>query len=134
MVKGTEFLGKLFGGGNGGVIGKVLDKFVPDKDKKAQIELELKMLIHKESELYFKDLESARNMQSEALRQDDKFSKRFVYYLSSAVFLNMILAGLLAIFIEYPDTNRDMATMYFTVSFTFGAQQVFKFFFGNQKQ
>lgn len=134
MTQGMEFLGKLFGGGNGGVVGKVLDKFVPDKDKKAQIELELKMLLHKETELYFKDIESARNMQSEALKQSDNFSKRFVYYLSIAVFLNMVLAGLLSIFIEYPKANNDMVVMYYTVSFTFGAQQVFKFFFGQSKQ
>ena len=83
-------IGSLFGTAGGGLIGEVgdlVDRFVHTKEEKNKFQLQMKALLKKhELDLvtaYNNDKDSARAMQIEALRQDDTFSKRFVYYLAS---------------------------------------------------
>ncbi|MNF81781.1 hypothetical protein D3C85_322520 [compost metagenome] len=114
----------------GGAVGDVLDKFFPDKAEKMKFELELKEQLFKEIELTYKDVDSAREMQKEALRQDDRFAKRFVYILSGLVMLNTVIAGVMSFFVSYPLDNKEMVLQYYNFSFIVGGAQMMQFFYG----
>jgi hypothetical protein len=120
----------IINGAFGGTVGTVLDKFFPDKVQKMQFEMELRQSLTKELELVYKDVESARQMQSDALNQDDKFSKRFVYVLSFLVMLNTIIAGYMAFSIHFPVENKDLVNQYYNFSFLIGGAQMLRFFYG----
>ncbi|WP_051220623.1 hypothetical protein [Flavobacterium filum] len=111
----------------------VLDKIFPDKNEKLKFEMQLREIIFKEMELEFKDLENARQMQIEALRQNDLFSKRFVYYLSLGVLLNSFFAGAMAFFVTFPSENKELVMMYYSFSFIIAGSQIMQFFFGRSK-
>lgn len=128
MNKAIQFVGKLFGVGN--PITEILDRFVPDKSVKQAFEHEIKMKLLEISQNEFEDMENARKMQIEALKQNDTFSKRFVYYLSAVILINSVLAGFLAIFFEFPPLNREFVNQYFNFSFIAGSTQVISFYFG----
>ena len=128
MNKVINFINSFFGGG---VVGDILDKFLPDKAEKMAFEQALRQELFKTLELEFKDMENARLMQIEALKQNDLFSKRFVYILSAFVLLNSIFAGVLAFLVEFPEANRDLVSMYYSFSFITGGAQMMRFFFGS---
>ncbi|MBF04061.1 MAG: hypothetical protein CMP76_12270 [Flavobacterium sp.] len=128
MNKVLTFVNKLFGTGE--VLTSILDKFIPDKAERLKYENEIRERMFQITKMEFEDMESARQMQIEALKQDDKFAKRFVYYLSILILLNSILAGALAFFYEFPAMNRDFVIQYYTFSFMTGSAQVISFFFG----
>lgn len=73
----------------------------------------------------------ARNMQIESLKQDDKFSKRFVYYFAIfwSAFAVIYLAGIT--FIEIPKENTRFADT--IVGFLLGTvvATLIGFFYGN---
>ena len=81
--------------------------------------------------LIYQDKENARKMQMEALNQNDTFSKRFIYYLSGAVIINTIIAGILSFTVNFPQENGDLVTMYYTFTFMTGGAQMMRFFFGS---
>lgn len=118
----------------GGSVGAILDKFFPDKTDKLKFELELRQNLFKELELVYKDLDSARDMQKEALRQDNVFSKNFVYILSAVVMFNTLVAGFMAFLIEFPIENKDLVTQYYNFSFMIGGAQMMRFFFGTMQK
>ena len=74
---------------------------------------------------------NARNMQIESLKQDDKFSKRFVYYFAMfwSTFAVIYLAGIT--FIEIPKENTRFADT--IVGFLLGTvvATLIGFFYGN---
>jgi hypothetical protein len=74
---------------------------------------------------------NARNMQVENLKQDDKFSKRFIYYFAIfwSVFAVVYLTGIT--FIEIPKENVRFADT--TVGFLLGTvvATLIGFFYGN---
>ncbi|MBA4155569.1 hypothetical protein, partial [Flavobacterium sp.] len=82
MDKVLKFINGIFGSNP---IVEILDKFLPDKAEKLKFEMQLREIMFKELENEFRDLENARLMQIEALKQSDIFSKRFVYYLSIGI-------------------------------------------------
>jgi lipoprotein signal peptidase len=114
----------------GGTVGNILDKFFPDKADKLRFETQIRESLYKELELVYKDVESARDMQEKALNQDDKFSKRFVYFLSALVMLNTILAGAMAFLVVFPMENKDLIAQYYNFSFLIGGAQMMRFFYG----
>lgn len=69
-------------------------------------------------------------MQVEALRQNDNFSKRFVYILSGLIMFNTILAGAFAFFLNYPIENKDLVSQYYNFSFLIGGAQMMRFLYG----
>lgn len=129
MNKVWSIINSVIGGG----VGDVLDKFFPDKAEKLKFEMQLRETLFKELELVYKDVESAREMQNEALKQDDKFAKRFVYILSAMVMLNTLLAGGLAFFMTFPIENKDLVSQYYNFSFLIGGAQMMRFFYGELK-
>jgi hypothetical protein len=83
-----------------------------------------------ELKVYFKDTESARDMQGEALRQTDVFAKRFIYYYASLLSLLTILYIFLVTFIDLPAGNRRLADT--ILGFLLGQvlATIIQFFFG----
>lgn len=115
----------------GGTVGTILDKIFPDKNEKLKFEMELRQEMTKHLELHLKDLDSARDMQIEALRQNDNFSKRFVYYLTGALILNALVAGILSFFVDFPKDNNDLVIMYYSFTFITAGGQIMRFFYGS---
>lgn len=97
---------------------------IAQEDRKLLAEVEL---------AYLKDVGDARSMQSEALKQDDKFSKRFVYYLTIAwSLMTMVYIGFIT-FTEIPKENIRFADT--ILGFLLGTilAQMMNFFFGSSK-
>ncbi len=85
----------------------------------------------KELELYLKDVQSARDMQVKALEQDDKFSKRFVYYM--ATFWSVV-GGTYLFLVTFTDVaNPEHANT--IIGFLLGTivSTIINFFFGSSK-
>ena len=84
------------------------------------------------AEMEIADLAVARQMQMEALKQNDVFSKRFVYYLSIGVvgFVFIMICALF--FIEIPEDNKTLIDMVFGIVIG-GYTSVMAFFFGSSK-
>ncbi|TVU86060.1 hypothetical protein FQP85_03015 [Pseudoalteromonas neustonica] len=82
-------------------------------------------------ELAFKNTQSARNMQIQALKQDDKFSKRFIYYYAWFwSFATVTYIGCIT-FLTIPDTATRFADT--ILGFILGTvvATILNFFFGN---
>jgi uncharacterized membrane protein (DUF106 family) len=82
---------------------------------------------------YLADVANARSMQMAALAQDDKFSKRFVYYLAIGICLLAFVFDFLLFFVKYPDTNRDMLNMVAGVINSGALISIISFFFGSSQ-
>ena len=82
-------------------------------------------------DLEFKDRADARDLQKVALQQDDLFSKRFIYYLTTGVFAFSVTIVLLLFFIEIPDKNRDVINFILGVVIGTGLTGIFQYFFGS---
>lgn len=94
----------------------------------AQREQELR-----EDKMYLDDTKDARNMQVEALRQGDVFSKRFLYYFSMAWSLaTAIYIGFIT-FATIPPANVRFADtiLGFLLGSVLGV--IFQFFYGSSK-
>ena len=128
-----KFLDVLTSAFSSNPISTILDKVFPDKKDKMAFEMQLKELLFKETELYIKDLENARDLQKTALNQSDIFSKRFLYYLTIAIIGNSILAGILSFTVQFPPENKELVMMYYSFSFIIGGSQIMRFFYGNQQ-
>lgn len=83
-------------------------------------------------EMDIEDRQSARNMQVSALGQDDKFSKRFIYYLASFVMASLFIMFILLFFVEIPEGNSEIVYMAFGI-FLGIASSVAAFFFGSSQ-
>lgn len=121
-IPGVELLSKLIAGE---------PSLSPDQKMEAE-----KLILdyeHAERDLIFKDIANARHMQEEALKQDDKFSKRFIYYL--AAFWSIFAAAFLfaVTFIEYPEANTRIVDT--ILGFLLGTiiAGIIQFFFGSSE-
>lgn len=78
-----------------------------------------------------KDRDSARKMQETALTQDDKFSKRFIYYFAifwstfSAIYISFIT------FANIPPNNVRFADTILGLLIGTGVTQMFNYFYGS---
>lgn len=128
---------------SGGIVKGILDK-IPDAGQKAQAALEVEKEVNraaeaiaqaqqKELETYLADAQNARAMQIAALTQEDKFSKRFVYYLTA--FLVVCGFGYIYMVTYYPVPlqNKEIVNtvMGLIIGTVFGS--VLSFFYGTTK-
>lgn len=99
---------------------------VEAKQKEKQAELD-------ELHAYLADVQSARNMQVEALKQEDVFSKRYVYYLASFWSIVAMVYIFLITFITIPETNVRFADT--VLGFLLGTiiATVIQYFLGSSK-
>jgi len=125
-------------------VGKTLDNLITNKEELASVKLAVEKEVNRhlesvqdktlhETELYLKDVDSARNMQIEALKQTDMFSKRFVYYLAAGVVFLVFCFDVTLFFVHYPAENRDMINMIAGCLNTSALATVISFFFGSSK-
>jgi hypothetical protein len=94
---------------------------------------ETKEDILKQAELDLADLKDARELQRTALKQDDIFSKRFLYYLSIGTFAFACVIVLLLFFIDIPTENRDVINFILGIVVGNGLGSIFNFFFGSSQ-
>ena len=149
-----NFITKIFGEGSAKVIdslGDVVDKFVTTSQEKEEFKLEAEKVIknfEKESEkielerdkielerdkLHFKATEGSKLLQITALGQDDKFAKRFVYYLAASVFLCSISIIILLVFVEIPEGNKRILDMCLGILVGSGLVSVLNYFYGSSR-
>lgn len=108
----------------------------PDMSAEALQETRINMVSHKEKllEMAYGDRANARAMQVEALKQDDKMSKRFVYYF--AWFWSAVAATYVAFitFGHIPEENIRFADT--ILGFILGTvvATIIQFFFGSSIQ
>ena len=83
--------------------------------------------------LYLADTQNARNMQIEALRQNDIFSKRFIYYLASGCLAFTAIFIMCVTFMEIPEKNIRFVDT--TLGFLLGTlvSTIIYFFFGTSR-
>tara|TARA_R110000787_G_scaffold3857_2_gene14747 strand:+ start:59 stop:535 length:477 start_codon:yes stop_codon:yes gene_type:complete len=81
--------------------------------------------------LDYSDLADARDLQKVALQQEDLFAKRFIYYLTTAVFSFSALIVLLLFIVEIPEKNRDVINFILGVVVGTGLTGIFQYFFGS---
>lgn len=121
---------------------KVLDKVIPDPEAKAAAqarllelqqngELKLQELGVKQEEIAAGDRNSARVMQGEALKQDDLFAKRFIYFftifwsIASAAYIGFIT------FAQIPPENIRFADTILGFILGTAVAGMFSFFYGS---
>lgn len=80
-----------------------------------------------------KDKQDARDMQKAALQQQDKFAKRYVYYLASFIIGLVVLFDFCLLWVHYPPENRDMINQVSGVLNASALIMVLSFFFGSSK-
>ena len=99
---------------------------VEAKQKEKQAELD-------EVNAYLADVQNARNMQIEALKQDDVFSKRYVYYLASFWSIVAMVYIFMITFMTIPEANVRFADT--VLGFLLGTiiATVIQYFLGSSK-
>lgn len=97
----------------------------------AENELEIKKLALAGTTAYLGDKQNARQMQTEALEQEDTFSKRFIYYLAFLVIVMVFTFDMMMFFVQYPPENRDMINQVSGILNATALVMVLSFFFGS---
>lgn len=99
----------------------------------AENETELRKLSLEETKAYLGDVQDSRKMQMEALKQEDTFSKRFIYYYASFITLTTYVYIFFITFWTIPDKNIRFADtiLGFLLGVTLSA--IVQFFFGSSK-
>lgn len=140
-----DFVAGLFSGGVKEALSPVKDIVLgltvdPDKKieatealDKAQKDFDAKIIeIAAQVETkYLDDVDSARKLQVAALGQDDRFAKRFIYYLATFVVLLVFVFDIMMFFVHYPADNRDMINQVSGILNATALVMVLGFFFGS---
>lgn len=139
----STITGLFSSGGLGKVVDGILDK-IPDAGARQKAALEWEKEANQarqallqanleEAKIYLQDTANARAMQIAALTQDDKFSKRFVYYIAAGLLLVAFAYLFLVTFGHVPEKNQRMADI--GVGGIIGGviSTVISFFFGSTK-
>lgn len=86
-----------------------------------------------EQKMYLDDVANARDMQKAALTQDDKFSKRFTYYLAAGSLIFGFTYIFLITFATIPTENQRFADTIMGVVIATIIGSIYNFFFGTSK-
>lgn len=117
-----------------GVLGIVKNLIDNDPEIPAEQKLEFeRMMQDHEREMYtlqIQDTDSARDMQIEALKQHDQFSKRYVYYFSTfwSLFAAVYLAGIT--FFAIPKDNIRVVDTVLGFLLGTAIAMMFSYFYG----
>jgi N-glycosylase/DNA lyase len=134
----------VFGGGIVKTIDEIVDKYVTTAEEKALIKQKVTeetnraveaatKLQLEEASVYITDAQNARAMQIAALAQDDKFSKRFVYFLAGFLIVASFGYIYMVTFRPIPVENKEIANtvLGLLIGAVFGS--VLQYFFGSTK-
>lgn len=105
-------------------------ELTPEETAKA---IELAQIDHEEYLADLEDRKNARAMQIEALKSDDKFAKRFIYYYAAAMTAMVFFVIAMLFFVEIPEDNKRIIDMVMGVIVGTGLAGVFNFFFGSSE-
>lgn len=139
------FLQNLLAGGAGNLVeqvGNAVDKLTTTKGEKMQLELEqqkaerefqveMAKLDVEEEKNRLQDTQSARQMQTAALAQDDRFSKRFVAYLTIGSVILSFAYIFMITFIDIPEKNQRFADTILGVIIGLIIGSIYTFWFGS---
>lgn len=142
----TGILGKIFGSGIGEIIkpiGDIIDNVTTNKEEKAKAQAEIeKILTDKLTRMeelsnevlvaYLKDISDARSMQQAAIKSDDKFVRRFIYFL--AIFVIVAAFGMMTMILlnQLPEGSKEFAYLIMG-NLTGALTTILAFFFGSTR-
>lgn len=109
---------------------QLLELFKGSKQKLKDFELKLNEQYHNRLEMELRDRASARGMQIEALKQNDLFAKRFIYFLTGAILGVTALLSLFPLFFEIPIDNQAAITRATDFWYIIAGGSVIGFFYG----
>ena len=99
--------------------------------KRAEIENQLRDDLREQFQAEIQDVQNAREMQNNALKQTDLFSKRFIYFLVIGLLTIMASVTLLPFFFQFPKANEILiaqgsdfvrSAVYLVLAFFFGTK------------
>lgn len=142
--KGMGAISSLIGGGADKALELISEKtgidlsqkepLTPEQEQKLrEYDLQLKALDFDREKAYLADVSDARDMQKEALKQDDIFSKRFIYYFAIGwSFFSAFYIGAITFFTIPQGSVRFADTI---LGFLLGTIMagMFSYFFGSSK-
>ena len=104
-----------------------------DKQKIMDSQIEIMKIDFEKLKLEFDNTNNARNMQVEALKQDDTFSKRYIYYLATFWSVFGVIYIFFITFGNIPSNNVRFADT--ILGFILGTiiATIINFFFGSSK-
>jgi hypothetical protein len=111
-------------------VGNAADSLFTSDDERNKAEIEMRRIDADIEKAYLADTDSARKMQMEALKQDDLFAKRFVYWFSIAWSLFAMVFLLSTTFMDIPEKN--VRTVDTVLGFLLGTaiSSIFSYFLG----
>lgn len=118
--------------GGGKLSDSLFELFKGNKQKQREFELQLAEQLASKFGEEIKDLQDARKMQIEALKQSDKFSKRFVYYLTAFLILSTVIVTFLPFFLNFPQENMNEIKRSTDFLYTVTGARIISFFFGTK--
>lgn len=101
--------------------------------KQMELEQQVVATTLAETQAYLADVQNSRAMQIEALKQDDKFSKRFIYYFTILLTVIAFTFDMMFFFVQYPERNHDIINMIAGVINTVCLASIVSFFYGSSK-
>jgi hypothetical protein len=110
---------------------KAIDNFHTCDEERFKAELETKKLEVDLEKAYLADVGNARHMQEVALQQDDRFSKRFIYYFAILWSLAAMVYFACVTFLSIPETVVRMADTILGALVGIVISGFFNFFYGS---
>jgi len=116
-----------------GVVKNLIDSSTLTSEEKKELQKEVINYEIEIDRLHNEELANARNMQIEALKQDDIFSKRFNYYLAGGSILLGFVYLFAVTFLSIPTDSQRFADIGFGVISTVVFGQIYSFFYGSSQ-
>jgi hypothetical protein len=116
-----------------GVVKNLIDSSTLTSEEKKELQKEVINYEIELDKLHNEELANARNMQVEALKQDDVFSKRFNYYLAGGSILLGFIYLFAVTFLAIPTDSQRFADIGFGVISTVVFGQIYSFFYGSSQ-
>ncbi|MCK5789029.1 MAG: hypothetical protein KAH32_08515 [Chlamydiia bacterium] len=92
-------------------IRKLLDDNITNDEERLVLKAKIKELETLQQQQILNDVNSARDLQKEALQQNDTFSKRFVYYFAIVLVVISFTYIFVTSFYELPETNNRLVDL-----------------------
>jgi hypothetical protein len=108
------------------------DQFIAPEDR-AKLEGMLQDYEIERLKLQLEDVQDARSMQEAAMKQSDRFSRRFIYYLAAGSLLLGFAYIFFITFTEIPAANTRFADTILGVVIATIITSIYQFFFGSSE-
>lgn len=122
--------GKILGSETKTGESQLLELFKGSQQKQREFEIEMEKQFQHRLEMELKDRMDARGMQKTALQQNDRFAKRFLYYLTMGIVGVTAFLALFPLFVSIPEGSEAMLTRATDFFYMIAGGSVIGFFFG----